>query len=315
MYRILTVLVLLMYFTASAQQVAKPKEIVNSFQIVDEVSKKAVASVSVTILRAELSITTEKDGIFNIGGDLSKMRDTVVFELLGYLPSKMALKDLHGRDTISLVAKGRSSTAITALKGERIQVNEFKAKEIVYYAGLNTTTANFDYLQLAQRFDVEKAGGQLGKVVINRLWFNVDYEAQADFVDLEYTTFRLRIYSVDASGKPGKDLCDQTIEMESKNSHSVSINLDNYGIRIPDRSFFVAIEWMRDHRNVGYGMVMDKKTGIYQKTVNFRPAIGVSPIEGKRLNIWAMTMKKKWVPYSYFMPEGTDLAITATVLY
>lgn len=319
MNRLFTVIFLSVYLPAFAQNTVKPPEIVNSFQLTDAATKKAVPSVSVTILRAGLSITTEKDGIFNIGGDLSKMRDTVVFELLGYEPSRIALKDLQGRDTIALLTKIRTVTKPLTLKGEKLLLNEFKTKDVVHYAGLNTATASFDYLQLAQRFDVPAGDAWLAKVVVTRLWFLVDYDSIDDeppaYVDLEYTTFRLRVYDLEpATGKPGKDLCDQVIEVKSNNSSTIKVNLEDYGIHVSGRSFFIAVEWMRDHRNVGYSKVVDGKTGAEKRTVNYRPAIGVSPVTGSRLNIWALTMKKKWIPYSYFSPEGTDLGIMATVV-
>jgi len=49
--------------------------------------------------------------------------------------------------------------------------------------------------------------------------------------------------------------------------------------------------------------------------VNFRPAIGISPEKGKKLNMWALNLNHMWKPYTSYSPDFTDLAIKAVVDY
>lgn len=50
-----------------------------------------------------------------------------------------------------------------------------------------------------------------------------------------------------------------------------------------------------------------------KKLINYRPAIGISPIKGSKQNIWGLNLMKQWKPYTYFAPDFTDLAITAII--
>jgi hypothetical protein len=185
---------------------------------------------------------------------------------------------------------------------------------VAYYAGVHTETEISDYLELAQQFTLPKSGALLKRLKINRLAFNLNSQCQADAVGMEYTKFRIRIYDADTiKGGPGKELCAQVIEIKNKDNQQLRVNLSEYQIAIPGRSFFVAIEWMRDFHNQGYAMVFQEKSMSYKQMINFRPAIGISPVKGPELNIWGLNLKRQWKRYTYFYPDFTDLAIIATV--
>ena len=81
---------------------AAAQQKLNTFHIVDSKTNKAAPFVSVTILRARLAITTEEDGIFIIPGNISAMRDTVVFSAQNYVPLKQPLSALAFGDTVRL---------------------------------------------------------------------------------------------------------------------------------------------------------------------------------------------------------------------
>ncbi|MBC7759689.1 MAG: hypothetical protein H7069_12585 [Phormidesmis sp. FL-bin-119] len=292
---------------------AKGQQKVNTFQVIDSLTRKAIPSVSITIVRAKLAISTEKDGVFSIPGNLSKMRDTLIVEAQGYMAHKVLLHKLHGMDSLRLVRSQRRIQGIPSDYRQEIELNQFKKFDVTHYAGLHTETSSFDYLQLAQQFYLPKPGGQLMKIYVSRLAFRLNNLRQEDAVGMEPTKFRLRIYEADTiKGGPGEELCEQVIEVRDKDSQYLEINLSNYKIIIPRNSFFVAIEWMRDFTNQGYVLVQEKSVRPVQ-TINYRPAVGVSPVKGTYLNIWGLNLKKQWKPYTYFSPDFTDLAITAVV--
>jgi hypothetical protein len=310
MKKLLTFICCILTFGANAQQKF------NTFYIVDSASKKAIPVVSITLVRAKLSITTEKDGIFTIPGNIAMMRDTVVFYAQNYLQLKMPLHKLDGMDTIKL-NKFVFKPLVTKLNyKEDTLLNDFKRRDVSYYAGIDTETMLFEYLQLAQQFEVPKIGIKLKSVTMNRLAFSVDYQTQYDFTELEHTKFRIHIYDINqVTGGPGNDLCDQVIEVKSGDSRQLGINLKKYNIVIPNKTFFIAVEWLRDNFNIGYSMVYDEKLKKDVKRINYRPAIGISPITGKKLNIWGLEFNHEWKLYTYFSPFGTDLAIKATIEY
>ncbi|MBC7759876.1 MAG: hypothetical protein H7069_13540 [Phormidesmis sp. FL-bin-119] len=291
----------------------KAQKKLNTFHVIDSVSGKAIPAVSITIIRAKLAISTEKDGVFNIPGDLTKMRDTVIVEAQGYMAHKVLLHKLHSMDSLRLVRSRRRIQGIPSDYRQEIELNQFKKFDVTHYAGLHTETSSFDYLQLAQQFYLPKPSAQLIKIYVSRLAFRLNNLRQEDAVGMEPTKFRLRIYEADTiKGGPGEELCEQVIEVRDKDSQYLGINLSDYKIIIPSNSFFVAIEWMRDFTNQGYVLVQ-QKSGRPVQMINYRPAVGVSTVKGTNLNIWGLNLKKQWKPYTYFAPDFTDLAVTAVV--
>lgn len=283
----------------------------NKFHIVDAETNKAVPFVSVVIRRAKLSITTEKDGVFIIPGNILAMRDTIVFQAQNYAPVRMSLPVLALSNNITL-SKYKFDAAGPAQKYKHDTViNVIDKHEIDHYAGIDTETSNFDYLQLAQQFEAPAIDSKLRRIKVYRLAFN-----DAPGYTTQHTTYRLRFYDIDPVTKgPGRDLIKDVIEIKDGENVQHGIGLSKYNIVIPHQTFFVAVEWLRSVANAGYSMLYDPKTKRNKQRDNYRPAIGIAPKTGKQLNIWGLNFKRQWQPYTYFMPFGTDLAMTATLEY
>ncbi|HKG08654.1 MAG TPA: hypothetical protein VKB19_19445 [Pedobacter sp.] len=308
MKRLLAFLCCTIIISASAQQKT------NTFHIVDQDTKIGIPASSVAIVRARLAINTEKEGAFSIPGNLAAMRDTVIICAQNYNMLKIQLHQLDGMDTIPLKRMGFEPVTLKIDTGKDFLINDFDRRGVAYYSGLNTETAAFEYLQLAQQFDLPKSGAILKSVQINRLAFYVDYSSQGNYTSMEYTKFRIRIYDIDpGTGGPGRDLASEIIEAKSGDSKQIKINTDAFQILIPGKTFFVAIEWLRDFHNMGYVNVFDHKLQAAVQQINYRPAIGISPVKGKKLNMWALNFRHQWKPYTYFSPDWTDLAIKAIV--
>lgn len=297
---------------------ANAQEKFNTFHIVDSLSGKPVASTTVTIIRAKLSITTERDGIFKIPGDLGRLRDTVILSTQGYQTYKILLNKLDGRDTIRLAKYAFEIKNEKVKYKEDTLLNDYNKRDIGHYAGINTETATFDYLQLAQQFYTNKPGILLKEITVNRLAFGLDLSDHTwtGLVHLDPTKFRIRIYDVDpVTNGPGRDLCTKVIEVSKSTGSQVAVNLKKYNIIIPNKTFFVAVEWLRDFYNAGYSIAFNPKQRKMTRLLNYHPAIGISAVTGDKLNIWALNFKHEWKPFSYFMPFGTDLAMSAIIKY
>ncbi|MES2428547.1 MAG: hypothetical protein V4560_16315 [Bacteroidota bacterium] len=315
-------LIILIFLLIATNAHAQQKN--NVFYIVDSETAKPVPSVSIAIVRAGLSITTEKDGIFVIPGNLEKMSDTVVFHVQNYLTVKMPLHDLNNRDTIRL-KKLITMVNLTKLSVDNDTVlNQYNRFDVGNYVGLHIANDEFKYLQIAERFETPRTNSILKNVIIDRLAFYFNkaryvsssgLNGQYEYTELEHTKFRIRVYDIDPiTGGPGKDLCNKVIEIQSNSDKQLSTNLKRYNIIIPNKTFFIAVEWLRDYANMGY-VHIDDALGKTKGHVNYRPAIGLSPIKGDKLNIWALNINNEWKLYTYHSPDFTDLAIKATVQY
>jgi hypothetical protein len=63
------------------------------------------------------------------------------------------------------------------------------------------------------------------------------------------TRFRIRIYDYDSiKNNPGVDLCDSVIEVYGRGI--IRVKLDKYGIVLPHRQFFVAVQWLFIDENI-----------------------------------------------------------------
>jgi hypothetical protein len=299
----------------------------NTFHVVNKETLKPVPSVTIAIVRAGLSITTENDGIFSIPGDLSKMRDTVVIYAQNYTLIKMLLSKLSGVDTIRLQKQAIVTAIIKPVVKNDTLLNNYNRFDVGNYVGLHIGNGEFKYLQIAQLFEAERSGTLLKNITIERLAFHFDkmkalptngtsiLNGQYEYTELEHTKFRVRVYDVDPiTGGPGKDLCNQVIEIKSREDNKLATNLRPYNIIIPNKIFFVAVEWMRDYMNMGYVHILDNN-GSTKGHPNYRPAIGLSPTKGNKLNIWALNLSHEWKPYTNHSPDFTDLAIKAVVAY
>ncbi len=286
----------------------------NLFHVVDSDTKLPVPSVSVSIIKARLAINTENDGIFSIPGNLSTMRDTIIFAAQNYLAFKFPIRELEERDSIQLIRVAFLAPPKQSVSKLDTLLNDFDSNDVEHYAGVNERATSFEWLQLAQRFDSPKIGGVLKNVSIYRLVFTLNGEGQANYAATEYTKFRVRIYGLDSlTLGPGRDLCSKVIEAKSNGRRRIKIDLTNLNIVIPDPEFFVAVEWVRDFHNMGYVRLNNADGLTTDRVINYRPAIGISPIKTNNLNIWGMNFRRAWLPYSYFSPDFTDLAIKAEV--
>ncbi|MFD2147187.1 hypothetical protein [Mucilaginibacter antarcticus] len=219
----------------------------NTFYIVDSTTRKPMPAVTIAIVRAALSITTENDGVFAIPGDLSKMRDTVIIYTQNYNVVKMALASLNGLDTIKLVKQATAGQLTKLSFKNDTLINDYNRFDVGNFAGMHTGNGEFKYLQIAQRFDVQRAGTLLKSIAIERLAFYLNKSkligpnsknGQYEYSELEHTTFRLRIYDVNpVTGGPGKDICDKVIEIKSRDDKKLASNLMKYNIRIPNKTF------------------------------------------------------------------------------
>ncbi len=292
---------------------------VNTLLVVDAATGSAIPYVSVSIPKAKLAINTEADGVFSIPGNLAAMRDTIAFYAQNYISLKLPLHQLATMSDIKL-AKAKFKPLKKSNYSATQVLNDYIADDVGLYAGVAADDAPFNYLQIAQQFVTDNQVGRLTSITISKT------------SDPLPTKFRIRIYDTDpVTGGPGADLCDQILDQDNKDyvnallsrsfdkpylpKKELSLDLKNYNIIIPNKQFFVAVEWLRDVSNAVNVPVYNKVTNKVDTAIVFRPYLGISDVTGPKLNIWVMQLDHTWKTYDHFMPFGTDMAIKATVEY
>lgn len=292
--------------------------------VIEKGSTRRIPYPAITVLGQNYVFNAEKDGTFQVEGK-TDMIDSLLLNRQGYELTKVKLSEVLKTRKIEMVRK-----SVPALKQEPLSggtsstsLNQFEPSKVYFFIGLEKLTERFTYLQVAQRFEAPVDGGYLTNVDIQRLVLKTDDGHIKNFEPLTQAKFILRIYEEDpVTGTPGKDLTDELIVVENKQDKFVRVNLKKYNIKIPGKRFYVGIEWLR----IGYNSQSTKATKhgtiqlLYQpytqlRLVMYQPFIGMSNVKGTSNNAWVLTKESLWKPYTYFMPDLTDFAISATLAY
>ncbi|MBC7758728.1 MAG: hypothetical protein H7069_07735, partial [Phormidesmis sp. FL-bin-119] len=131
---------------------------------------------------------------------------------------------------------------INAVSQVKLSVlNDYKDDGLHYYIGAHTPLRKFDYRQIAQKFTASFKDALVSKIILNRF---ISVENDTRLIDFDQTMFKLNIYSKDSSGRPGIKLNSTDIIIADKASKRIIIDIKSKGIKLPDKTFFVAIEYL-----------------------------------------------------------------------
>ena len=149
--------------------------------------------------------------------------------------------------------------------------------------------------QLAQRFDAPKTGMQLQNLELCK--------------DPAESIFRIHVYDIDSACQcPSSDLADTIIEVRSKESH-VRIDLEDYVVTIPGKTFFVAVEWLfipfNERRE------KEKRSGRRVTATYYNPAIRfVESRNTKPGNSWQLGFNGSWAQESFYRDDNYQITVT-----
>ena len=128
----------------------------------------------------------------------------------------------------------------------------------------------------------------------------------------EKTKFRIRIYDIDSvTMGPTHDLCDSIIVKTG--SKFITVNLEKYKIRIPQKDFSVAIEWLKIPHNESKHKIKHAD-GKVTETITYRPSIGWTDNQHSTMEAWMLDYKGTWRPM-FNMHNKTGVSISAKVKY
>ncbi len=302
--------------------------------VVDKTNNQPIPHVSLVLLKSNLAATTDENGKFELNNALSAAEDTLLISVFGYHNAKFATSYFSNSKSVELkpVSAPTEGFKISRQGRKRHLLNEFQPGLITYFLGLQKSSELFNYLQVAQKFELPVKNASLKQVTIFRLiWEDIetyfedglDKEEFSDTGSLQKTKFRVRIYDVDSiTGLPGRDLTREVINVNNRLSKVIKMNLASSKVTIPHKTFFVAVEWLRIPYNLSRtGVYLDQKLlgmpGGYGRfpTACYKPILGMSHKKSSTLNTYSLTYQNQWVPYTHFAPELTDFAISAEVEY
>jgi hypothetical protein len=262
-----------------------------SGRVTDAQSGLGISYTTVGLAKANKGTTALQDGSFKIDAPAIDSFDSLVISSVGYRALKVALENGQTFYNVKLSRKEQTLKVVLIRKYfNKVTLPWFKGDADYSFAtiGLNT--------QVARCLSAPVPSVRLESVSVAM--------GQMFFSPKRNYRFQLRIYDYDSvSGQPGAELTDSVIEVSGRGM--MTIKLKDYGIIIPQKKFFVAVQWLFIEENMEEVISADGKYQNY----HFHPAIRMKRTNDTQGSTWIQYHNQQWVR------REDEAAITATVSY
>jgi len=240
------------------------------------------------VYNADLGIGayTDESGHFEINTD--KQPSEIEVFALGYLRKKLKLENTSRFLNIELVK----------LTYELEEIEVTPCPKVEFMLGLDPN----------QRISTRHSGSitfsyQVGKS------FPTNYGQEITAVEVHATnpllrraTFRLRIYSLDSTGKPGRDLLLENLIVRVpgfREKRATRIDLRDYNLRSPDNGILVAMEWLPKENNT-QRITGRKAAGHRVEHHPTIPSLGlIRTSKNSGFKMWSKIDEREWSVFSH----------------
>lgn len=264
----------------------------------DKRTQEAIAFASVGLVLENTGTNADAQGAFTLASDRALPADTLVVSCVGFRTLKLPVSGrLNQPMALELEEQPvRLPEVMVRSRTTQLVLDDFSN------CGHSYTPSSGFAVQLAQRFYAPAQNAVLTKIKICR--------NSNGPVDPQKTVYRLRIYGMDpVTGAPAGDLCGAVVEVRSS-SRVDEVDVAPYGIVLPGKDFFIAVEWLKLPVNEKKGTVT--VGGKKVKTLSYKPAIAWSGRPAAAGELWALSYREVWQPTRL---GHRKLAIAATVQY
>jgi hypothetical protein len=299
-------------------------------QVINSVTQEPLNKATVTLLKAKQATATNQQGYFRLIVDQPIITDTLAVSFVGFKTYYLPLSAYQENIFIRL------TPAINQL--EQVNIGSNKAKTVVLekfnYADVRDLRGPFEYYftqpyhtlgLFAKQFEAPADGTILTIINLGR---RLAYDIPAVRTDMPHvstnklTRFLLHVMTADTvSGTPGKKLFTKEITLND-NSLMITFDLSKEKITLPNKSFFIAIEWVPAPINevvrLAIGKKVDKtRNDGTQKTLDvsryyimYQPFLVIIPRPNKTPT-WASPDGTTWSK----LKQRSEIALSATVTY
>jgi len=269
--------------------------------IVNKSTKVPIPYASIFLLKGKSGVNADENGLFKLEITNRQVDDSLIVTCMGYAPLKFPVQDADKLGSAS--AKIELIELVHNLKEVVIPNNNFKnsitLNQFEDSPGRYYGSGNF-IAQLAQHFVSPSENAMIKDIKIARFSIPLLMPQKA--------IFRIRVYDIDPFTKqPANDLTDEVIEVKTK-SKIVELNLEKYKIYIPNKDFFIAIEWLRIPYNATETKINGKKVTYYS------PSIGWSKNQASNMEIWELGLNNVWGKFPPYL-KANNLAIAVSLKY
>jgi hypothetical protein len=297
-------------------------------QVLNKSTEIAIPNVNVTLLKQKTATPTNIQGYFRLITETPLPDDTLVFSSVGYQTYRLAVSAYQKQMFILLEAVNNklNEVNINANKAKTISIEKFGYYDIKDIRG-RWFYGTYPYHTVglfAKQFQAPTAGALLNTIKLGR---RVSFDIPADIDDYPKTTssnttrFLVHVMTIDSlTGAPDKKIFSKEVNLKD-NSLMITLDLTKERTIIPDKKFFVAVEWLLIPLNevvtLGIGEKIRKfKEGgenetedVSRYTIIYQPFLVVIPRQSK-VPTWTSKDGIKWDKI-----KGSEIALSATITY
>lgn len=269
--------------------------------IVNKYTKEKVSFATVGLAIENIGTNADEDGKFVLTTEVGNLNDTLSISCVGYETLKIAVSKLAGIIELEERQTVLANVSITSkVKWTYTKLNDSECGNV------SITTRGFQ-TQVARLFTTSS-----DKAILT----DVEVCKSNPIFENHKSIFRLRFYDMDTITKaPSTELCNEIIEVKTS-SKRTNVNVEKYKISIPNKNFFVAVEWLK----IQYNENVEKVTtdGKKEVSITYRPNISCSNAlhgnnhrEEREYPVWGLSYQNKWFPMVFIK----DISISATIKY
>jgi len=206
--------------------------------ILDENTKAPIPYVNISILKSQIGTSSNEDDSFNLEITREDLGKSIKLSSLGFKDSIIKVSNFLKLKVIYLKPKIEQIDEIVIIekfKEQFLIINPIRKKNIKvgFMTGKNPwkIALFFPYKEKYESTEYLKSV----KLHLNHYIFLKSHPSK----------FRLRLFSVDENGLPGKDLVSESIIVETKKRQKeVEIDISNHNLTFPKEGFYIAFEWL-----------------------------------------------------------------------
>jgi len=281
------ILILLLPSLSIAQKTFKGR-------IADAQTRSPLAYATIGLTKQNTGVNAKQDGSFILHSKWAP-EDTLIVSCVGYNTLRLPIAELDSNVDLALSRVEKLLKPVVVKTSWRYEdLGTFKVKPKHFFTTLGTQ------YQVARKLAAPRAETWLHSVTVA-----VDGKKNPSM-------FMVRVYDVHPNQPgPGTELTDSAILVKS-NSASIHVDLSAYLIYLPNRDFYVSVEWIQTEDNEDWRTM--KLDGKDSTRMYYKPYIIITnnPPENKQ-DLWGLFYSGKWEPIKESYTLG--IAIAASIRY
>lgn len=231
--------------------------------IIDEKTNEKVPFVNIWVENENIGTSADANGKFTL--EKLESDKILVFSAIGYENLKINSNEI--KEVVKLVPTITNLKEVVLIQRKNnlfLVIEEFKKSKINHFWGCKTPW------MVARYFDYKESYNKTQYLKSIKLLTRNDNKQDA--------IFNLRIYNKGKNGEPENYIFDENIIGIAKKGKKITeIDVSQLYIQIPQKGFFIAVEWIITEINKHEYSYKNSKTNLEVKDFKYSPSFGIIP--------------------------------------